>query len=89
MADSVTLGQVEPLVAQLTPQEQIRLIAHISAWLSERQLPEAPGERWRRNNAARVRAFLKMSEEMSAKSVAEIDSAEDIRRIREERMSRL
>jgi hypothetical protein len=36
-----------------------------------------------------VEAFLKMCDEMAAETIGEVDSAEDIRQIREERTARL
>ena len=89
MANKVTLEQAERLVAQLMPQEQIKLIACISEWLSKTRLSEATEESWRQSYATRVEAFLKMSDEMAAETIGEVDSAEDIRQIREERTSRL
>jgi len=89
MANKVTLEQVERLVAQLTPQEQIKLIAHMSEWLSKMRLSEAAEESRRQGYARRVEAFLKMSDEMAAETIGEVDSVKDIRQIREERTSRL
>lgn len=89
MSNKVTVDQVEQLAARLAPQEQIKLIARISQRLSEQTLPETTEERWKLDYAARVKAFLKMSDEMAAETVSEVDSAEDIRQIREERTSRL
>lgn len=89
MANKVTLEQAEQSVAQLTPQEQIKLIACMSEWLSKMRLSEAAEESWRQSYATRVEAFLKMSDEMAAETIGEVDSAEEIRQIREERTSRL
>jgi hypothetical protein len=89
MANKVTLEQAERLVAQLMPQEQIKLIACMSEWLSKTRLSEAAEESWRQRYATRVEAFLKMSDEMAPDTIGEVDSAEDIRQIREERTSRL
>jgi len=47
------------------------------------------GERRRRKYALRIEKFLKMSKEMAAESIGQVDSAKDIRQIRDERMSRL
>jgi hypothetical protein len=89
MAHKVTLKQAEQLLVQLTPQEQIKLIACMSEWLSKMRLSEAVEDSWRQNYATRVEAFLKMSDEMAAETIGEVDSAEDIRQIREERTARL
>lgn len=88
---AMTFEQVKELVAQLPPQDQLKLVAHIGEQLS--QLPpivqEPDAERQRREYAARVEAFLKLCDENAAECIGEIDSAEDIRQIREERMSQL
>lgn len=84
--NKITLEQVEQLVAQ---QEQIKLIACISERLSKLRLSEAAQERWRQDYATRIKAFLKMSEEMAAETIGVVDSAKDIRQIREERTSGL
>ena len=89
MAKHLPLEQAERLVAQLAPQEQIKLIACMSEWLSKMRLSEAAEESWRQDYATRVEAFLKMSDEMAAETIGKVDSAKDIRQIREERMSRL
>ncbi len=89
MHNKVTLEQAEQVVVQLPPQEQLKLVARIGERLSESVLLQTDDERRRRQYAARVEAFLNMSEEMAAETVGEVDSAEDIRRIREERASRL
>ena len=89
MTHHVTLTQVEQLVDQLTPREQLRLVAHISERLGTMALPETDDERERREYAAQVEAFLKMCDEMAAETVGEVDSAEDIRQIREERLAQL
>ena len=89
MFNKVTLEQAERLAVQLTPQEQIKLIACISEWLSKMRLSEAVEDSWRQSYATRIEAFLKMSDEMAAETIGEVDSAKDIRQIREERTSRL
>lgn len=91
MADTIALEQVEELAAQLPPQKQLKLLANISERLS--QLPlvvqEMDAERQRREYAARVEAFLKMGDENAAECLGEVDSAEDLRQIRDERTARL
>jgi hypothetical protein len=89
MANKVTLEQVERLAMQLSPQEQLRMVAHISQRLSELTVSETVEGHERQDYARRVEAFLKMSDEMAAETIGEVDSAEDIRQIRDERMSRL
>jgi len=57
--------------------------------LSERVELRTIEERRQNEYARQVESFLKMSEELAAEAVGEVDSAEDIRHIREERMARL
>jgi hypothetical protein len=85
------LAQIEARAVQLPPQQQLRLLSHLCERLSELSLapPEAEGQRQRREYAARVEAFLRMCDEHAAECVGEVDSAEDLRQVREERMSRL
>lgn len=89
MVNKITLEQAEQLAVQLTPQEQIKLIAGISECLSKMRLLEVAEDKWRQDYATRIEAFLKVSDEMAAESIGEVDSAKDIRQIREERTSRL
>lgn len=89
MESKVTLEQVEELAAQLPLQEQLRMVAHISQQLSERIASEVAEKREQQDYARRVEAFLKVSDEMAAETVGAVDSAEDIRQIREERAARL
>lgn len=89
MFDEITLEQVEQLALKLPLSEQLKLVAHIGERLSALMRPETEEEHLRREYAAQVEAFLKMSDEMAAEAIGVVDSAEDIRQIREERMSRL
>lgn len=73
----VSLEKLEQMVAQLTPEEQIKLIASISQRLSKME------ELWQKEYTTRIEAFLKMSEEMAAEPIGEVDSAKDIRERRE------
>jgi len=85
MADKATLEQVEQEIAQLTPQEQIKLIAYISQRLIEGELPGKSKECWRMDYANRIEMFLQMSDEKTAHAIGETDSVEDMRQIREEK----
>ncbi len=89
MPTNITLEEAEHLVAQMPPQEQLKLVARIGERLSGAMVGQTDEERQRREYAARVEAFLKMSEEMAAETLSAVDSAEDIRQLREERTSRL
>jgi len=87
MLDKVTLEQVERLAIQLPPHEQLKLVVSIGERLSEFTMPEE--ERQRQVYATRLEAFLRTCEEMAAETTEAVDSAEDIRQIREERTARL
>jgi transcription elongation GreA/GreB family factor len=89
MSEKATLEKLEQMIAQLTPEEQIKLIASMSQRLSKMKISEATEELLQKEYAARIEAFLKMSEEMAAKPIVGVDSAKDIREIREERTSGL
>ena len=89
MGNRVTLEEAEHLVAQLPLREQLKLVARIGERLSGTMLLPTDEERQRHEYAAQVEAFLKMSEEMAAETVGLVNSAEDIRQIREERTSGL
>lgn len=87
MPDKVTLEQVERLVTQLPLHEQLKLVVSIGERLSVFTMPEE--ERQRQVYATRLEAFLRTCEEMAAETIEAVDSAEDIRQIREERTARL
>jgi hypothetical protein len=89
MANTVSAEHVEQLAAQLSLQEQLRIVASISQRLSELIKSETVDERQRREYAQQVDAFLKMSDELAADTIGEVDSVEDIRQLREERMAQL
>ncbi len=52
-------------------------------------MAETADQRRRLEYAQQVEAFLKRRDELAAKTIGEVDSAEDIRQIREERTARL
>jgi hypothetical protein len=90
MTNTMTVDQIEQLTVQLPLQEQMRIVARITQRLSELLLSETDGEaRNRKEYAQQVEAFLKMCDESAAETISAVDSAEDIRQLREERMSRL
>ncbi len=89
MSNIVTLEQLEWQVSQLPPHEQLKLVILIGERLSAMMLPETDEERQRREYVERVEAFLNMCDEMAAETVTEVNSAEDIRQIREERILQL
>ncbi len=65
------------------------MVAYISQQLSKRIVSETVEEHERQEYAQRVEAFLRMSDEMAAETIGEVDLTEDIRQIREERTERL
>ena len=89
MAAEVTLEQVERLAVQLTPAEQLKLMAHLSDRLSTLVPQASEEERHRQAYFARAEAFLKMCEEDPVEMGGETDVAEDLRQIRDERVERL
>jgi len=92
MSNKVTLKQVEQQVAQLPPQEQLRLMAYIAGQLSATPLV-APTreieEQIRQARLVEVDAWLAECDAVAESIKGEFDSAEDLRQIREERASRL
>lgn len=89
MSTNIDLEKIEQLAEQLSPKDQLRIITRISQRLSRIMLPETVDDQGHNDYANQIKDFLRMSDEMAAESVCEVDSAEDIRQIREERMSRL
>jgi len=91
MSNSVTLEQVEQLVMQLPPTEQLKLIAHISNQLSRSgmRVLSSNAELAKREREAMADALLQELDAIAESIEGEFDSAEDIRQIREERTNRL
>ena len=73
MSNGITLEQVEQLAMRLTPGEQLELVARIGERLSALMRPETEVERLDREYAGQVEAFLKMSDEMAAETIGEVD----------------
>ncbi len=96
MAKTVTLEQVEALAAQLPPQEQLKLLAHISERLTETislsspvMLDKKEAERLRKERTREAAAILRKCDRAAAAFTRKTDSAKTIRRIREERHQQL
>jgi len=90
MSSNVTLEQVEQLVMQLPPTEQLKLMAHISEQLSRSGMTASPSaEPLPREQKAMADALLQELDAIAESIEGEFDSAEDIRQIREERANRL
>ena len=83
MFNKVTLGQVEQLAVQLPPQEQLELLNRLSERLSETvSLPVTVSEKER---AREVDAILRECDRAATAFTRKTDSAETIRRMRDER----
>jgi hypothetical protein len=92
MPESVTLEQVETLVVQLPPQDQLRLLAHISERLSSTlpTVPEAKSSHKDTVQDDRLQLAKMLCDEVNDvidDTHGEFDAAEDMQRIREERVS--
>ena len=94
MTEPVTLEQVETLVVQLPPKDQLKLLAHISKRLSDTLSaePEAESDQEQQARDERLRLAKVLCEEvedLADDAQGEFDAAEDIRRIRDERIAQL
>jgi len=91
MSGKVILEQVEQLVMQLSPTEQLKLMAHISEQLnrSEIVVSLSDAERAQQGCEAMADALLQELDTIAESIEGEFDSAEDIRQIRQERANRL
>jgi len=89
MTSAITVDRIEQLAVQLPLPEQMRIVARLTQRLSELLLSETNGEeREQKEYAQRVEVFLKMSAASAAETISAVDSAEDIRQLRDERMLR-
>lgn len=94
MTEPVTLEQVEILVVQLPSKEQLKLLAHISAHLSDVLLVEPEEEH---NHEPQVREeCLRLAqvlcdevEDINDDATGSFDAATDIQRMRAERGAQL
>ena len=88
MSHRATLDQVEQLAVQLPSREQLKLVAHISEWLSVtpfgRATEERGVERAQRERLAQVDAWIAQCDKVAELWEGEFDSAADLRRIRDE-----
>ena len=94
MPELVTLEQVEVLVAQLAPQEQLKLVAHVSERLSSTLAVVSQGasqeESWVRAERLRLAtSLLEEVEDIADDSQGEFDAAETLQRLRDERIAQL
>ncbi len=81
MSNRITLEQVEQGAVQLPPQEQLKLLSRLSERLTETiPLPVSKKER-----AREAAAILRECDRAAAAFTRKTDSAETIRRMRDER----
>ena len=93
MPEPMTLTQVEALVVQLKPREQLQLMARISEWLTatvsfSEPVSKKATERVRRELAYEAATILRECDRAAEAFTRKTDSAETIRRIRDERPQR-
>ena len=87
MLNKMTLGQVEQLAVQLPLQEQLKLLSRLSERLTETiSLPATVGKEERAREAA---AILRECDRAAPAFTRKTDSAETIRRMRNERCGQL
>jgi len=89
MSNRVALKQMEQQVAQLSPQEQLKLVAYIAEQLSTRSLVVPTREIEEQVRLMEVDAWLAECDAVAESIEGEFDSAKDLRQIREERASSL
>jgi hypothetical protein len=89
MSENLTLEEVEHIVDRLSTYDKLKLMSHIRENISEPILQQTDENQQDQDYLARMDAFLDLISKISAKSNGSVDSAEDIRQIREERMSNL
>jgi predicted transcriptional regulator len=92
MSSRVVLKQMEQQVAQLSPQEQLKLMAYIAEQLSATPLmvpTREIEEQVQQARLAEMDAWLVECDAVAGSIEGVFDSAKDLRQIREERASRL
>ena len=85
MTNTVTLDHVERLAEQLPLPAQLQMVARIMQRLSASLFSAAKSAKTSESYAERIEAFLKLSESQAAETIGEVDSAEGIRAVREDR----
>ena len=88
MSNRVTLKQVERQVFQLPPQEQLKLIAHISEQLSIAPLDiivAAKEETLRQQRERKVDELIALCDAAAEMWEGEFDAVQEIRQIRQKR----
>lgn len=88
MSNEVALEQLEQQVAQLPPQEQLKLVAHISERLSTMppsMLAAVDEESLRRQREREADELLALCDAAAEMWRGEFDAAKEIRQMRQER----
>lgn len=88
MSNQVSLEDVERMAEQLPAQDRLRLVARICEQLSDGG-DELSNDHTESERLLRVEAWLAECDTVAESIEGEFDSAEDLRRIRYERASRL
>ena len=89
MAETITLEQIEKLVGQLPPTQQLKIIAHICKQLSAASTIERIGsemERLKQKRLQLVEELLSEVEHVEDDSQGKFDATADLRQLREERI---
>jgi hypothetical protein len=91
MASKVTLDQVEELVAQLPPEEQLKLVAHISGRLCVSLYvgPEGEGAPRQADRLRLAEALLAEVQAIENDAQGDFDAAATIRRMRDARIAQI
>ena len=89
MNGSAIFEQVERLASMLTSQDQLKLINRISERLRETLPSDEERDRQKRAYAEKMETFLRMVDDVAVECTGKVDSAEEIRQIREERAARI
>ena len=89
MTEKMSLEDIERLATQLSVREQLEMVANISHRLSELVPSETDTEDEHQRYLRKVSAFLRLCDETAVESAGEVDSAEDIRKMRNERTCEL
>jgi hypothetical protein len=83
MSSKVTLEQVEQLAARLSPKEQLKLFSRLSEQLTE--VISQPASVSKRKRGREATAILREFDRVAVAFTRKTDSAETIRRLRDER----
>ncbi len=91
MTETVTLEQVEKLVEQLTPAQQLKLAARICEQLSAASDTEQAGDEIGKLKQKRLQLIDELLSEVNNEddSRGEFDSATDLRQLRQERINQI